>query len=298
MALDQSGTGGGSYPVTGTKGAKPTPQGGAQDVPVSNNPYGGYGGYGGSGGSSGPSAEQKKAADNLGGITGYNKDTILGGAKDAGEVFDVQDEQNKRLQAIQTLQNKRQAGNDWYTQQQKLQSVVGQLRDAGGNALTGSNLYDFWDAVARKDDMDDVATLNNMRTNQNTIDNNYYEALSQSTNARNEYNMGIEQALRELAADHAAQMNNISPDLAAKIISGNGADGKTVTPPSWLNTDYFDANKRGPAATQDQGLYRPDTAAQNAWNNKLLNENANDTSQASNKSYWERMNKGYSRRTQ
>lgn len=264
-------------------------------TPASSN-TGGSGGSGG--GSSGPTEAQRKAAQNLGGITGYNRDTILGGAEDANEVFDIQDQQNERLRAVQTTQNKRNAGNDWYTQQQKLQSVVGQLRDAGGNAMTGSNLYDFWDSIARKDDMDDVATLNNMRGNQNVIDNNYYEAISQGVNARNEYAMGIEQSLRELAADYAAQLNNIDPELANGVIAGNGENGKNLNIPAWLNTDYFNANKVAAANTSDQPLYRPDVAASEAWNKSLLTEKANNTNQAANKSYWDRMNAGYSRRTQ
>ena len=257
--------------------------------------YGGsYGGSGGGGGSTGPTDEQKKAAGNLGGISGYNRETVLGGAKNSDKVYDIADQQNANLRATQTTQAKQRAGSDWYTQQQKLQSVTGQIMDASGNAMNGSSLYDLWDMVARKDDMDDVAVLDQMRQNQNTVDNNFYEALMQTNSGRNENAMKVETNLRELYADYIAQLNNIHPDLSEDKID---ADGHTLEPTDWFGTSYFDQNVRPAVKTETQGLYRPDAAAADAWSQGLLAGEKN-TASAANKDYRQRLYSGYQRRTQ
>lgn len=298
--------------------------------------YGGYGG-GGGGGSSSPSEQQKKAAENLGGITNWNQDTILGAAKNADKVFDISDKQNENLKNIQVKQARRNAGNDWYTQQQRLQSVAANLRESMGNAMYGSTLYDFWDLLARKDDMDDVEVLNTMRENINNVDNEYWQALMATNNSRNESYLDTEQNLRELASDYAAQLNNIHPDLAEDVINGPGEydgeyiipssmkelqesrseeyrknlanpsaskqeesnrkDGGYITPPSWLQTSYFDEHVREALMPTEQGLFRPDTAATEAWANGLLTGQKNSSS-STNQSYWQRMFGGYNRRTQ
>ena len=256
---------------------------------------GGYGGYG-SGGSSGPTDEQKKAAGNLAGITGYNAGTITGKAGQGDKVYDISDAQNKAMQALQTLQSKRNAGNDWYTQQQKLQSVNSQLADAAGNAMYGSFALDLADAIARKDDMDDVAVLNQMRENQNQIDNDYWEALMATNNSRNELYMDTEADLRELTADYAAQLNNIHPDLAKDVID---ADNKTLNSPDWLKTGYFNDQVRDAIQPETQGLYRPENAAAVANQKGLVNNtNTSQFSDSGNQDYWTRMRQGYQRRTQ
>lgn len=254
----------------------------------------GSGGSGGSGGSSGPSDKQNQAAGNLGGIVGYNMQTLLNAADQADKVYDISDEQNANMRAIQTVQNRRNAGNDWYTQQQRLQSVTKQLRDQGGNAYNGSALYDLWDMIARKDDMDDVEVLNSMRENLNAVDNDYFNAIMATNNARNENYMNTESNLRELAADYAAQLNNIDPSLASDIID---AEGHTLNIPDWLQTSFFDSHVREAIKPDEQSLVRPANTANDAWSNGLLTGQRN-TSQSSNNSYWSRLMSGYDRRTQ
>lgn len=264
---------------------------------------GSYGGGGNSGPNYGvnwpgePGENDTKAANNLAGITGYNQDTILGAAQNADKMYDVSDQQNKFMQELQAIQAKRNAGNDWYTQQQRLQSVTANLREQMGNALYGSTLYDFWDLLARKDDMDDVEVLNTLRENLNNTDNAYWEAIMATNNARNEMYLETEQNLRELAADYAAQVNNIHPALAEGLISGDMGSGGTINVPSWLQTEYFNSHMRGPIHPTEQELFRPEKAAKDAWSKGLLNGNHNANS-ATNQSYWQRMFGGYNRRTQ
>ena len=259
-----------------------------------NGASGGYGG--GGGGSTGPTDEQKRAQGNLGGIAGYNAQTSLNSAGQADRVYDISDQQNANMRALSTTQAKRNAGNDWYTQQQKLQNVTAQLADASGNAMNGSFLYDFWDAVARKDDMDDVAVLNQMRQNINEIDKDYWEAIMATNNGRNEMYMDTERDLREIAADYAAQSNNIHPDLANGLID---AEGHTITPPSWLQTSYFDEHVRGPITPDEVSLFRPENAAATAEREGLTNKDTSSQHASSgNMDYWTRMHQGYGRRTQ
>lgn len=268
------------------------------------NASGNGGGSGSGSGGSGSSGDgtlditdrERKAADNLGGIVGWNADTVRGAFDNANKVYDVADEQSKNLRAVQTKQNKKTAANDWYAQQQKLQSVVANLSDNMGNSANGSSIYDFWDMIARKDDMDDASTLDTMRKNQNTIDNAYYEAIMQNNNSRNDQAMQTEKNLREIAGDYAAQMNNISPGM----VDENGlidTENHTLNLPDWLNTSFFDEHLREAVKPEDQGLYRPDAAASDNWAQYLLTGQRN-TASASSPDYRNRLVQGYQRRTQ
>lgn len=254
-----------------------------------------YGGGGGGGGSSSPTDKEKKAQENLGSIAGYNAETVKGDFDNANDVYDTADEQSKKLQYIQTVQNKQNATNDWYTQQQKEQSALNQLVDAMGNGMNSSTAYDVADLVARKDDMNDVAVLNAMRKNQQQIDNAYYEAVMANNNSRNEKAAQTEKGLRELYADYAAQSNNIHPDLASDMLDN---DNHTLEEsPDWLTTEWYDDHKREAVKPETQGLYRPDNAVEDAWAESLLPATENKES-SSDQSYQERMAQGYDRRTQ
>lgn len=256
----------------------------------------GDGGGGSGSSSSGPTDKERRAADNLAGIVGWNADTVRGAYDNANKVYDVADEQSKNLQAVQTKQNKKTAANDWYAQQQKLQSSVAALSDNMGNSANGSSIYDFWDMIARKDDMDDASTLDTMRKNQNTIDNAYYEAIMQNNNSRNDQAMQTEKNLREIAGDYAAQMNSISPDMVDEngLIDG---ENHTLNLPDWLSTSFFDEHLRKAVKPEDQGLYRPDAAASDNWAQYLLTGQRN-TASASSPDYRNRLVQGYQRRTQ
>jgi hypothetical protein len=277
----------------GTKVWVDSPNFGEGDVgdKTSTNPYSGGGSGGGSGGIS---AKEKQAANNLASVAGYNQDTITGNYDNQNKIHDISDKQNKRLAAVQTTQARRNAGNDWYTQQQKLQSVTSQLTDAMGNAAMGSGLYDMWDAIARKDDMDDVAVLNQLRENRNSIDNNLFEALAASNISRNQTAADTERALREIGADYAAQINNINPKLGKGVFD---TKDHTLNLPSWIQEAFFNKNKRKALKPTEQPLVREAGAASDAWSRGLLTGEHN-TASSSNQTYQQRLSQGYSRRTQ
>lgn len=252
----------------------------------------GGGGGGGGGSDDGPSDEQKEAAANLGGIVGYNADTLRQAYDNAMKVYDVSDQQNEYLRDLQLKQSRRKAGSDWYAQYQNLQSTVGALADRAGNATRGSFLYDLRDAIARVDDQQDAETLNTMRENNQSVRNSYFEALAATNNSRNDLAQQTESNLRELGADYAAQLNNIHPDLAADVID---AEGHTLNMPDWLDTEFFDDHLREAVKPEDELFYRPDRANSTAWDKGLLTGDQN-TASAANADYWQRLNSGYDNR--
>ena len=255
---------------------------------------GGYGGGGGGGGSSGPSAEQQKAANNLGAVVGWNAETLLNAAKQGDTIFDISDEQNKNLRDQQVKQGRRNAGDEWFANQQKLQSVTSQLREAQGNALRGSNLYDMWDLLDRKDDMDDVEVLNNLRQNIDTAYNDYWKALMATNNSRNELYMDTEKDLRELAGDYVAQMNSIHPDTADSMVD---VANHTLKIPDWLKTTYFDEHKRDALKPDEYGFTRPQESAEGVWSTDQSQQyKVKNNAGAGAQDYWSRMNSGYQRR--
>ena len=262
----------------------------------------GYGGGGGGGGaSSGPSQGMKDAADNLSAITGYNANTITGKADNGDKAFDVSDQQNKNLQMFQLANAEKTAGNDWYTQQQKLQGVLSQQRDVMGNAFNGSGMLDLAEDMARADDMSDVQVLNQLRENMDSIDSDYYQALMATNNSRNELYLDTEADLRQLYADYVSQMNNIHPDLVngeeddfPELIDTKNHDLKGV---DWLDTDYFSKHMREAITPEYRGQIRPDQAALTAYKQALVPRKSNYSS-SSNQNYYQRVFGGYNRRTQ
>lgn len=273
--------------------SQPTEDPGSGDPGGGGYPYGGGGGGGGA--SSGPTDEQKKAADNLGAVTGYGQKAIKDKAKQGIDALKLANKNNKNARITQTKQNIRNAGNDWYTQQQKLQNVASQLADASGNAMYGSFYQDISDLIARKDDIDDVEVLNQMRENQNQIDNDYFDALAANNNAMNELYLDTEYDLKQLASDYAAQVNNIHPDLAEDIMD---ADNHTLNIPDWLDTEYYEKHKKDAIDPTTQGLYRPATASIRANDRGLVNTNTSSQySKSGNSDYWSRVRTGYNRRS-
>lgn len=254
--------------------------------------YGGYGGYGGrGGGSSGPTANQKKAGNLLGSITGYNADTIKNNFDNMMDAFDIADEQNENLKNANIMLAKQKANADWFPQLYKLQVVNQELKKRAGSGARGSLLYDMADRIAGAFDMINGETLQTMRDNTNNALLSYFETKAQNINSRNEAAADVENALRELAADYQAQLVNIHPDLATGMDTGN----HTLTPPDWLKTDFYEANKVSAATPETQGLYRPDKAVSTAWDSGVAKSDKPTASSAAS-SYWDRMDRGYDQR--
>ena len=293
---DKKTTGGVLRPAGQTAGDVVTPanQNGSDDG--GDETWYGGGGSGGSGGGGGGdvSDEEQQAFDVLGGVAGFNQDTLTGNDENANKVYDIADEQSENLWRAQTKQNRRQAGNDWFTNQQNLQAVTAALTDRSGNAMNGSYVYDLWDLIARKDDQDDASVLDAMRENQDQLNASYFEALASNNNGRNEQAMKTEASLRELASDYIAQGNNINPELVEDYVDAENHD---LEIPDWLEIDWFDDHLSEAVEPEEQGFYRPDDAVEEARRKGLLKPVRNSASSA-NRSYRDKLFGAYSRRNQ
>lgn len=253
-------------------------------------------GYYGNGGTSGPTANDRKAFDALGSITGFNFQTPQLMNDLNNQRLDINDKGLDNLKNFDTATARRKATNEWYKTQQDLQSVVSQLADASGNMMYGSGKHDFLNLVARADDQKDVEILNTAHENEDAIERDYQEAMQQNINARNEMAMETEQAMRNVAADYLAQGNSIHPDLVGQYLN---TKDHTVNLPDWLKTDNFAKDRFRDAVNPEfSDLYRPAMDAQTATNRGLVNRNAGVNNASANSSYWQRMRKGYQRRTE
>lgn len=254
------------------------------------NYYGG-GGYGSGG------AKAKEAFNNLGAISGYNFQTPQLSYELSSEVLDKADEGNKNLTTLAVNNARRKAANDWYKSQQDLQSVTSQLTDASGTAMNGSNFYDMLDLIARRDDQADVEVLNTARSNEDAINQDYWEAMQSNINARNSAAVDAQEAMRNVAADYAAQGNNIDPDMVKDMMDN---ENHTLKPPDWLQSDDWAKNKfKDPVNPEMADFVRPAMTADTATKEKLVDrEPTSVNSGSANKSYWQRMREGYNRRNQ
>lgn len=253
---------------------------------------GGYG-YGGGGGGSGPTPEQQEAFQNQQGVTGYNRDTIVGNFDDTMDAYDIADQMSENLRDENIAQARQKATNDWFKQHLKLQRTISALNDRASNALRGSYLYDYRDLAAAADDNIDSETLDSMRDNVNSIFNSYYEAIAQNINNRNQAAISTEQGLRELYADLIAQGNNIHPDLVGQYIDKENHDLK---PMEWFDTDWYDDHKYEAPEADSANLIRPDRANTVARDEGIGGWDYNTSSSAV-MDYWNRMNLGYDQRT-
>lgn len=254
-------------------------------------------GYYGAGGTSGPTANDRKAFDVLGGVSGYNYQTpqVVAGLGD--KVLDRADQGNANIRDWSIKNAKRKSANEWYKSQQDLQSVTSQLADASGNLANGSGFYDFLDLIARRDDQQDVEVLNTARDNENAIWSDFWEALQANNNSRNNMYVDAQEAMRNVAADYVAQGNSIHPDLVQGMVDGGN---HTLKLPDWLNSDGWAENRfRDPVNPTMNDFFRPANDAGSATKNGLVDREPNTTNQpAANQSYWDRMRAGYRRRNQ
>lgn len=254
---------------------------------------GGGWGYGYGGSSSGPTDEQRRAAGNLGGIVGYNADTLRNKYDQSMQTFDLADKQNAALRNNNRLLAKQSAGDEWFRQHKKLQATASALNDRSGNAMRGSFLYDYRDLLGAADDMIDAETLDTLRQNENAVLQSYFESMAQNNVSRQEAAIDTESSLRELYADYVAQLNNIHPDLAQDQID---AEGHTLNGVDWLDTEWFEKHKREPLRPDRHGFYRPDSA-NTVSVDKGIRTASHSTASSAVRSYWDRMNRGYDQRT-
>lgn len=254
--------------------------------------------------SGGSTNDPNRTAENLGAVTGYNADTIMQQQAQTKELFDIADEQNKRLWENQTRQSRQQSSDEWWQQQKKLQATRNQLANSlGVNGGYGSNWATLNDLVKYADDDIDVSTLTQLRQNLNAANDDYFSSLAQNNNSRNQATMENAAALRQLYADYAAQINNMRGE-ANQYSSQSGYNGetwndepyegmfdfpgKTLNIPGWLDQgDIWNQYKVGAAKPIYDSDLR-DTDMSNAPKN-----NSSNTGQSANDDYWAKVKSSY-----
>lgn len=87
--------------------------------------------------------KENDALDNLSAIANFNQNALKNKFNQGNRMYDISDDQARRLADAQTLQNKQNSGSDWFEQFKKLQRSANQLVNASGNYLSGSNLYNL-----------------------------------------------------------------------------------------------------------------------------------------------------------
>lgn len=227
---------------------------------------------------------EREAFDNLTAIAVYNRDTITGDLDKANTVYDIAEEQANLLAKKQYCDAAQKADGEWFAQHQRLQVVMHQINDQAGNLLTGSGMYDWFDLVAMKDDMDDVAVLVQFRENLETVYNQLANTIISITNSRNDAAREAHKALREIIADSAAQANNINPNLF---------EDPSVTNWPFVLPDLFNDNLRQAFKPLQEGLIRPDLAIDLVQ--AIYERSVYETAMSDNKAYNDAMLAGYSK---
>lgn len=268
-----------------------------------NQAYGGGGGYG----ISTPSDNDKEAAKLLSAVVNENADIIKDTYDAMMVTYDIADQMSRYLAAMRSCQARRKAGQEWYMQQQKLQSATMQLTDVAANALNSSLYYDFREMLSRADDMADTEVLKTMRENLQDINISLAEALMATINSRNDLAANTEQQLRQLMTDWLAQVVNIHPDLLADpsvsptgstIIDADAAVPADVNEPSWIDyTEWFEQHDEPAIQPDDTPIARPDATAQKAWDAGTLKE-IDEVEAASSPAYWNAIQDESERKTQ
>lgn len=285
-----------------------------------NNPYGGGGygygyGYGYGSGNSGPTKNQVEMAKNLAPLSKFGQDIILGKAKNAGDVYDVADQDALNNRNYQAIVAKTKAADEWHPLETALQRAHHQLRVKMGNAAYGSTVLDHLQDVEYQSNKDAKEVQDALRESEMDINNEFYDALARTINGRNELAMDTEDKLNQGHLDYLTQLLNIHPDLVNGNYEGteeNGDAGESwpkrinaesgkISFPDWMVTDYYNANKKSPVNRwQAIKLITPDRAGDKAAGlvyGKGAGKNGPSTRESSvNQKYWDRLTRTYAAR--
>lgn len=260
----------------------------------------GYGGYGGGGGgSTGPTPEQEKAGDNLRAISAAQAGNLLAKQKNADKVYKINDAGSKNSMNFQAATAEKAAGAEWFSNLLKEQAVYKAQRDKMGNARYGSGALDLNQSMERAHDATAVGIIETLENNLAQIDAEYYQALQNTINGRNELAMDTAYNLRQGEIDTATQLNNIHPDLAEGIIDTEKHDvngDKIEGLPDYSFKDHLLPAQR----YTRRGLTRPDAATKKAYttgaNGVKPGLGQQNTSSSANQRYWDALTTTYGQR--
>jgi hypothetical protein len=228
---------------------------------------------GGGSGSTKPTAAQKKAANQLRGIAGFNATSTTDQLNRALGDFDLADRQNTALADVQHQANSKQSAADRFSQLKKLQSSTRGVLGAAGNAMQGSQTGSLIGMLTNRNDADTAEVLGTLAQNQNAVSNSLTESMNANVLSRRDAINNAIFGLRGIEADTAAQMSTINPDLykapgaggTAALIAKHGATAENRAKAS----GYFLPDNEGAKAAK---LAKPgSTMRGTSYFDKLLN---------------------------
>lgn len=208
----------------------------------------GYGGTGsgGSSGSSSASSTSNVGPDStqlatLAATTKAAVDQMKAAQEQNKKQYDNQVKANQDIWKNNTLTNAKDTTNEWYIQQQKLQSAYGAIRDANGlGAYTGGQ--DRLNYLTNlSDDISDQQLLNNQQKNQNQLNETLYNSNVEATNAYNQSLRDTMNSYGNLIGDFVTQWGNLQgSSTTSKSNTDYGSDYSNSTTNS---TTTSNANK-------------------------------------------------------
>lgn len=140
--------------------------------------------------------------------------------------YDFADQQNRALADTQLRQNSRKTSADRFEAQRDLQAASLGLLGSMGTAMNGSSTGNFMDMLRSRNDKENNTYWAQHQTNQDSVENAYYDSLNQNNVARRDAMQSAEKAIRDIEGDWRANMNNINPKL---FPGGSGAvDGDST----------------------------------------------------------------------
>lgn len=235
--------------------------------------YGGGGGWGGSGGGKTPEQAQEETQAQIDNTTGNymdrGKDLSDLGIQNLNNIMD-QIQQNEDFYRQQMIQNMRNL--EWQPQQQREQSMLGNLRNRIGNGAYGSGIVDLMEGLGRVDDMADVALISGFKQNANAAYGNYFQANEDLISDYSDQSTAIQDEFSKLRSQYWSTLSNINPLLASKDNLKKSAAGESVSVGEGTDAYTLPAGTRlEPSDTLKELLKTPERAdAYNPYTRNLI----------------------------
>ena len=160
---------------------------------------------------------QVEQAANLAAIKANDNATTLKKLDNVMRMYQDADKGVDQQIATQRANIMSNAGTDWQTSQQKLQSTLNANRNAAGTAWNGSGGLNMMQGYDRADDMADVQLIKSATDNLDQLYLDEAEAKQRNANARNEFLADLEASLGLSLSDYVAQLASISPSLVSGV---------------------------------------------------------------------------------
>lgn len=201
---------------------------------------------------------EKLAAKNQTKISQQNVRDVQNQLKRQLANYDFADKQNRRLADTQLQQNSRKTSADRFEAQRDLQAATLGLLGSMGSAMNGSSTGNLMSMLRSRNDKENNTYWAQHMVNQDEVENAYQDSLNQNNVARRDARQSAEKAIRDIAADWSANMNNINPKLFKQ---GNVGGSKALASSTAWDATASGSSKPPAAAdrTRISGYVMPDS---------------------------------------